>query len=188
MLSGGIITEADLSAYKPLTKPAVSVKLADLEYSLHTVPPPGSGLILTLILNILKNYNMTSNDFKDIDRAAIMYHRISEAFKFAFAHRTQMGDAAFVNLTQVCKYLLIFALAVDFLYKPDIFYYFFETILVILRERKRVEARSPTHWFMYKGVSDCFWCSQTENYKMNQVVGCIIHDVAKLSTNIRLSW
>lgn len=113
-MSGGIITEADLSAYKPLTKPAVSVKLPDQELLLHTVPPPGSGLILTLILNILRNYNMTSNDFKDIDRATIMYHRISEAFKFAFAHRTQMGDAAFVNLTQVCKYLFIFV--VDFFY------------------------------------------------------------------------
>lgn len=53
---------------------------------------------------------MTSDDFKDIDRAAIMYHRITEAFKFAFAHRTQMGDAAFVNLTQVCKYLFSFAI------------------------------------------------------------------------------
>lgn len=103
---GGIITKEDLLGYKPLTKPAVAVEIETPElFTLHTVPPPGSGLILVLILNILRNYNITAKDFKEIDDAVLMYHRISEAFKFAFAHRSQMGDSAFVNITQLMSNL-----------------------------------------------------------------------------------
>lgn len=100
--AGAIISESDLADYKPLIKPAVKTKLdAPEPLTIYTVPPPGSGLILSLILNILSNYNITSKDFEDIDKATLSYHRIVEAFKFAFAFRTQLGDDAFVNITEV---------------------------------------------------------------------------------------
>lgn len=103
---GAIISESDLADYKPLIKPAVKTKLdAPEPLTIYTVPPPGSGLILSLILNILSNYNITSKDFEDIDKATLSYHRIVEAFKFAFAFRTQLGDDAFVNITELVSNL-----------------------------------------------------------------------------------
>jgi len=64
--------------------------------TLYTNPLPGSGVLLAFILNILdghlphKSQNVTidSND-------PLIIHRVTEAFKFAFAHRTNLGDPAF---------------------------------------------------------------------------------------------
>ncbi|GFW77524.1 glutathione hydrolase 1 proenzyme [Trichonephila clavipes] len=103
---GGLLTEADLANYQPLLKHAVKIDLHGPEkLSLHSVPPPGSGLILQLILGIVGHYNMTAANFKNTDEAALMYHRIVESFKFAFAHRTQLGDDAFVNISQIISNL-----------------------------------------------------------------------------------
>ncbi|KAG8194808.1 hypothetical protein JTE90_017249 [Oedothorax gibbosus] len=100
---GGILTEADLSNYKPLLKPSVHVQLNSPEapLTLHSVPLPGSGLILGLILKVLNYYNMTEANFRDTDEAALQYHRIVESFKFAFAHRTHLGDQDFLNITEI---------------------------------------------------------------------------------------
>ncbi|CAL1290940.1 unnamed protein product [Larinioides sclopetarius] len=103
---GGLLTEADLANYQPLLKDAVKADLQGAErLSIHSVPPPGSGLILQLILNILQNYNMSAANFKETDEATLNYHRIVEAYKFAFALRTQLGDDAFVNITQLVSNL-----------------------------------------------------------------------------------
>ncbi|GIY61263.1 glutathione hydrolase 1 proenzyme [Caerostris darwini] len=103
---GGVLSAADLANYKPLLKSSVMTELGGADnLTLHSVPPPGSGLILQLILNVLSHYQMTPAHFEDADQAALMYHRMVEAFKFAFAHRTQLGDGAFVNLSQVVSNL-----------------------------------------------------------------------------------
>ncbi|XP_015913696.1 scoloptoxin SSD14 isoform X2 [Parasteatoda tepidariorum] len=103
---GGIITESDLLNYKPLMKPTIEMPLLDSDgLKLYTVPPPGSGLILTLILNILSHYNMSAKDFESRDNAVLQYHRMVEAFKFGFAHRTQLGDDSFANISQVLSHL-----------------------------------------------------------------------------------
>lgn len=104
---GGIISEEDLQQYKALHKSAVTVELKDeLETRvLHTAPPPGSGLILALILNILNGYNFTSEDMNSIDSAVLTYHRIVEAFKFSFAYRTRLGDSTYVNNTELLENL-----------------------------------------------------------------------------------
>lgn len=59
---------------------------------LHSVPPPGSGAVVTYILNILKNYNYNYEiDEADVE-TPLLYHRIAEAFKWAYALRTKLGD------------------------------------------------------------------------------------------------
>ena len=56
-------------------------------YTLHSFPPPGSGAVLAYILNILKRYNISPGD-----DAPVLYHRMAEAFKWAYAERTKLGD------------------------------------------------------------------------------------------------
>ena len=61
---------------------------------LHSVPPPGSGIILAYILNIMENYNLTTKDTKD----PLMYHRLIEAFKWGYAYRSRLGDPFDTNI------------------------------------------------------------------------------------------
>ena len=49
---GGIITLEDLKNYQTAERTPLSQTMGD--YTLYTNPPPGSGAVLSLILNILK--------------------------------------------------------------------------------------------------------------------------------------
>ena len=64
--------------------------------TLYSVPPPGSGIILAFILNIMENYNVTGKDSED----PLVYHRLIEAFKYGYAYRSQIGDPADANITK----------------------------------------------------------------------------------------
>ncbi|XP_065664293.1 glutathione hydrolase 1 proenzyme [Hydra vulgaris] len=85
---GGIITEKDLHGYTPIIRTPLQSTLGN--FSLLTAPPPASGPILALILNILKGYNMTEEFEKQ--QPEIVYHRMIEAFNFAYARRTELAD------------------------------------------------------------------------------------------------
>ncbi len=62
------------------------------------------------ICSFVSGYNMSSKDVKTEESKILTYHHIVEAFKFAYAKRTQMGDPAFVDLKQVTVFLrLIFS-------------------------------------------------------------------------------
>jgi gamma-glutamyltranspeptidase/glutathione hydrolase/leukotriene-C4 hydrolase len=63
------------------------------------VPPPGSGIILAFILNIMENYNVTKLDAND----PLMHHRLVEAFKYGYAYRSQIGDPSDSNITKLVE-------------------------------------------------------------------------------------
>lgn len=52
--------------------------------TLYTFPLPATGSVLIFMLNILKKY--------DLKHDALSYHRITEAFKFAYGKRSVLGD------------------------------------------------------------------------------------------------
>ncbi|XP_032823644.2 glutathione hydrolase 1 proenzyme [Petromyzon marinus] len=98
---GGIVTMEDLERYQAeLVLEPLRSELDD--YVIFTPPAPSSGPVLTLILNILAGYKMTSRSL-DEEQKSLTYHRIVEAFKFAYAKRTELGDPNFVNLTDLMK-------------------------------------------------------------------------------------
>lgn len=102
---GGIITQEDLDNYKVEWGDAVSVQLNNGQH-VYSMKPPGSGIILGLILNILDGYNFTRNSLSDFDSSILTYHRIIETFKFAYARRTELADPSFVNMTGLVNDLL----------------------------------------------------------------------------------
>ncbi|KAI5635220.1 gamma-glutamyltranspeptidase domain-containing protein [Phthorimaea operculella] len=95
-----IITEDDLRNYeaKIVDPLAVEINNGDI---LYTPPPPSSGVILANILNILSGYNFTSANMNSSEDKVLTYHRIVEAFKFAYGTRTKLGDMDFLNLTEL---------------------------------------------------------------------------------------
>lgn len=97
---GGIITEEDMANYRVKWEEPITINLRD-KMTLFSSPPPGSGILLGFILNILDGYNLTSESIKDINSTILTYHRIIEAFKFAYARRTELGDGDFVNITNL---------------------------------------------------------------------------------------
>ncbi|XP_059511149.1 glutathione hydrolase 1 proenzyme-like isoform X2 [Stegostoma tigrinum] len=100
--AGGIITLEDLrdyTAHYQLSEDMANISIGD--YTLFVPSAPSSGLVLGLILNILKGYNFTSDSVSSPEQRALTYHRIVEAFKFAYAKRSMMGDPLFVNMTEL---------------------------------------------------------------------------------------
>jgi gamma-glutamyltranspeptidase / glutathione hydrolase / leukotriene-C4 hydrolase len=69
--------------------------------TLYTVPPPGSGALLALILNVLDEYHFDNKSISSTENTIHTFHRITEAFKFATAHRGELGDTAYVSIKEV---------------------------------------------------------------------------------------
>ncbi|KAF5277188.1 hypothetical protein FQR65_LT03894 [Abscondita terminalis] len=99
---GGIISQEDLNNYKAEWMEPVTVQLNNGE-RVYSIKPPGSGLILAFILNILDGYNFTSSSLSSTENSILTYHRIIEAFKFAYARRTELGDLSFVDIKQLIE-------------------------------------------------------------------------------------
>ncbi|XP_066018957.1 glutathione hydrolase 1 proenzyme-like [Pocillopora verrucosa] len=89
----GMVTDSDLRDYRPITRNPYQRGLSGMK--MYLTPPPTSGAVLGLILNILQGYNMTSSAFKDKKSSVLTYHRIIEAFKFSYAWRSLLGDPKF---------------------------------------------------------------------------------------------
>ena len=85
---GGIMTVEDLMDYEVHWSDPVHVQLDSIGATLFSNPPPASGVIMAAILNILDNY-----DIKPEDDIPLLYHRIAESYKWAYAKRTQLGDS-----------------------------------------------------------------------------------------------
>ncbi|KAK3701126.1 hypothetical protein RRG08_029599 [Elysia crispata] len=99
---GGIISLDDLKNYK-LKWTAPTVLPLPGGYTVYSIPAPGGGPALSYILNILAGYNMSSSNIADEENKILTYHRIIEAFKFAYGKRTEMGDEDFVDIKQLVK-------------------------------------------------------------------------------------
>jgi gamma-glutamyltranspeptidase/glutathione hydrolase len=86
--NGGLVTLADLKAYKPLEREPVRGTYRD--YEIRSMPPPSSGGVhLVQLLNILEGYQLRSLGHNSVDTI----HLMAEAMKLAYADRSRhLGD------------------------------------------------------------------------------------------------
>ncbi|MBT3605869.1 MAG: gamma-glutamyltransferase [Candidatus Latescibacteria bacterium] len=93
---GGLITKADLAAYKPVIRKPI--KGTYQGHTLFSMPPPSSGGIhIVQILNILENFNLKQTG----PNSAATLHHMAEAMKYAYADRSKfLGDPDFVDIPQ----------------------------------------------------------------------------------------
>ncbi|XP_029191513.2 glutathione hydrolase 1 proenzyme-like isoform X2 [Acropora millepora] len=92
------VSQSDLKNYTTVNREPLKGSLSNM--TMYLSPPPSSGAVLALIFNILKGYKMTKADLDGDDASILTYHRIIEAFKFAYAWRSRLGDPAFNSEVQ----------------------------------------------------------------------------------------
>ncbi|KAK4228440.1 gamma-glutamyltranspeptidase [Podospora fimiseda] len=96
--SSGILTLSDLSSYSINLQPPLSIKFGP--FNVFATPAPSSGAITLSILQTLSQF--PSSPLKETTA-----HRLTEAMKFAYGARSNLGDPKFIpNLTSYQSLLL----------------------------------------------------------------------------------
>ncbi|XP_014287241.3 scoloptoxin SSD14 [Halyomorpha halys] len=94
--NGGIITEEDMNSYQVRWEKPVLVQLSS-GINVYSAGPPASGHLLGFILTILDNTLKPGMD--KLTNISI----ITEAFKHAYAMRSNFGDPYFTNISQILQ-------------------------------------------------------------------------------------
>ncbi|TMS03685.1 Glutathione hydrolase 5 proenzyme [Larimichthys crocea] len=90
--AGGTLTAQDLAGYRVTVTDAWKVPLG--EYQMFIPPPPAGGILLSLILNIMKGYDLKPAALS-AEQKTLTYHHYVEAFKFANGLKKHIRDPKF---------------------------------------------------------------------------------------------
>jgi gamma-glutamyltranspeptidase/glutathione hydrolase len=92
--AGGLLTEADLAAWKPVDREPVVASYRG--YTVVTMPPPSSGgVVLAQMFGVLEGYDVKELGHGSADHA----HLLAEVMKHAYADRAHfLGDPDFADV------------------------------------------------------------------------------------------
>lgn len=93
---GGLISAADLAAYRPIWRDPLITRWRD--YTVVSAPPPSSGGIA--LVQMLRMKDLRADDFRDVPHNSAKYvHLVAEISKRVFADRAEyLGDPDFVDV------------------------------------------------------------------------------------------
>ncbi|KAJ3048386.1 hypothetical protein HK097_010622 [Rhizophlyctis rosea] len=97
--NGGILAMEDMKRYRAKVEPALIGRYRGRK--VITTPLPTSGPVLLSILNIMEGFPLPSEG-----RNALNWHRLMEAYKFAYAQRTFYGDPVdpvYRNISEIAR-------------------------------------------------------------------------------------
>ncbi|XP_044003556.1 scoloptoxin SSD14-like isoform X2 [Aphidius gifuensis] len=97
---GSIITFQDFNNYRTKWSKTLSTNLTD-GVKLFTSNLPSSGALLAFVLNIFDEFKFSPDSLKGWNNTIQTYHRIIETWKYAYAVRSKMGDADYVDMTEL---------------------------------------------------------------------------------------
>lgn len=90
--AGGIVTMEDLRIYQPKWGKPIESTLFNGD-RLFSCPLPSTSSLIAFVFNILEGYKFHENSLDYYQNEdPLFYHILVEAFKFAFAMRTKLGD------------------------------------------------------------------------------------------------
>ncbi|XP_032675848.1 scoloptoxin SSD14-like isoform X2 [Odontomachus brunneus] len=101
---GGIITMKDLNEYRVSWDQPIQTNLSG-GLNLFTTGLPGSGAVLSFILNVFDDYGFSSASIAGLNATTLTYHRMIETFKYAYALRTNLGDGNFNDMSEITRNL-----------------------------------------------------------------------------------
>jgi len=96
----GTMTLEDLRSYQAISREALEISYRG--YKLYTSGAPSSGAVLMGILKIMEQYPV--RDWEDVD---LTIHRFSEAMRFAYGARLELGDPDFVPASRKVEKMLL---------------------------------------------------------------------------------
>lgn len=99
--AGGSLTLQDLASYRVTVTDAWAVPLG--EYQMYIPPPPAGGILLSLVLNIMKGFDLNLTSLTG-EQKTQTYHRYVEAFKFANGLKKHIRDPQFSSEEMAKKF------------------------------------------------------------------------------------
>uniref|UniRef100_A0A2L2XUY1 Gamma glutamyl transpeptidase n=1 Tax=Parasteatoda tepidariorum TaxID=114398 RepID=A0A2L2XUY1_PARTP len=81
-----------MESYTPAIREPSKVKIRG-NMTVYSASLPGSGPLLTFILNVLDGYDLKPSITKSREETVLALHRIIETFKFAYANRMHLEDS-----------------------------------------------------------------------------------------------
>lgn len=104
---GSVVTIEDLKEYKVKWSDSVEFPLSNDDTKLFV--PNTAAVLIPSIVNILGKFNFNASSFdgeNNINYTISTHHKIVEAFKYAFAARSQLGDPDFVDVEKIVAHFL----------------------------------------------------------------------------------
>ena len=98
-------TVGDITEYKVNEGPAYAFNLVN-NHTLYSADPPSSGQVLGFIIDVvLRTYRGHKLPLSKETDSSVYYGRLMEAFKYAYALRSLLGDPTFDDVDVALKYL-----------------------------------------------------------------------------------